>query len=178
MTITKRLAIIVPLALFIAFVVVALVGLETPRNAPIESQVIGQPLPDFELEGLNADNPGLAASDLRRGGPVLVNLFGSWCVPCRLEAPQIAQLVEGGAVVHAIAIRDERPDVERFLTENGDPFARIGLDPRGRMQIELGASGVPETFLIDGNGVIRRQWIGQIRDEQVPEILAELERWK
>ena len=133
-------------------------------------------MPDFDLPGLNAENPGLGASDLRQGGPVLVNLFGSWCLPCRIEAPQLERLADAGAVVHAIAIRDEKTAVEDFLTRYGDPFARIGMDRPGRMQIELGATGVPETFLIDGDGVIQGQWIGQIRPEQVGEILAELER--
>lgn len=178
MSIAKRIAIIVPLALFLTFVAVAIFGLGTPQNRPITSQMVGQPVPDFELPGLNADNPGLSSSDLRQGSAVLVNLFGSWCVPCRLESPQLARLAESGAVIHAVAVRDEQAAVETFLRRHGDPFARIGMDPRGRMQIQLGATGVPETFLIDGDGIIRAQWIGQIRDEQVPEILAALERWQ
>ena len=172
---TRKLAIILPLLLFAAFVAVAIFGLERPTSRTIASGMLGQPVPEFELEGLNAAHPGLAASDLRQGTVTLVNLFGSWCLPCRIEAPQLERLQQGGAVIHAIAIRDTQAGVEGFLADNGDPFSRIGMDPRGRMQIELGATGVPETFLIDGKGVIRKQWIGEIRAEQVDEILAEIE---
>jgi|TARA_R100000501_G_scaffold5804_1_gene12790 cytochrome c biogenesis protein CcmG/thiol:disulfide interchange protein DsbE len=173
---TKRLALIIPLLLFVTFVAVAIFGLGTDSNRPIESQMIGQAVPDFDLQGLDAQHPGLSSQDLRQGTVTLVNLFGSWCLPCRVEAPQLERLSEAGIVIHGIAIRDEGPAVTEFLTRYGDPFRRIGMDPRGRMQIELGASGVPETFLIDGTGVIRRQWIGVIREEQVDEIIAEVER--
>lgn len=175
---TRRLALIIPLALFVIFVIVAIVGLGTPQNRPLESKLVGERIPEFDLEGVNAANPGLASSDLQQGTVTLVNLFGSWCVPCRVEAPQLERLAESGAVIHAIAIRDEQADVEDFLARYGDPFSRIGMDPTGRMQIELGATGVPETYLIDGEGIIRRQWIGEIRPEQVDEVLAEMERWQ
>ncbi|MBZ6379553.1 alkyl hydroperoxide reductase [Pacificimonas flava] len=171
----RRLAVILPLAAFLLFVVIAIRGLDSDPSRPIESGMVGQPVPDFELEGLNDANPGLAASDLRQGTVTLVNLFGSWCLPCRVEAPQLERLAASGAVVHAVAIRDETQDVEEFLAEYGDPFSRIGMDPRGRMQIEFGATGVPETYLIDGDGVIRAQWIGEIRPENVEEILARME---
>ncbi len=137
--------------------------------------MIGQSVPDFELPGLDDARPGLASSDLKQGTVTLVNLFGSWCLPCRVEAPQLERLAEAGIVVHAIAIRDDQAGVQQFLTQYGDPFTRIGMDPRGRMQIEMGASGVPETFLIDGSGIIRRQWIGEIRAGQVDEIIAAVE---
>ncbi|MBV7256330.1 DsbE family thiol:disulfide interchange protein [Pacificimonas sp. WHA3] len=174
----KRLALILPLAMFMAFVAIAVFGLGTPQTRQIESAMIGQSVPEFELEGLSDTKPGLASSDLKRGTVTLVNLFGSWCLPCRIEAPQLERLAAEGIVIHAIAIRDEPADVEGFLTQYGDPFTRVGLDPRGRMQIELGATGVPETYLIDGSGIIRRQWIGEVRQEQVADIIAEVRRWQ
>ncbi|MGB3723597.1 MAG: DsbE family thiol:disulfide interchange protein [Pacificimonas sp.] len=167
----KRIALIVPLALFITFAIVAVSGLNSEPNRPVESRMVGQTVPDFELPGLDDANPGLASSDLKQGTVTLVNLFGSWCLPCRVEAPQLEKLAESGIVIHAVAIRDERGDVQQFLTQYGDPFTRIGMDPRGRMQVEFGATGVPETFLVDGEGVIRRQWIGDIRADQVDEIV-------
>lgn len=174
----KRIALIVPLALFAIFVIVAVLRMGTPQIRVVESQMVGKTVPDFSLEGLNNANPGLAASDLRQGTVTLVNLFASWCLPCRVEAPQLDRLQREGIVIHAIAIRDKPRDIEAFLTQYGDPFSRIGLDPGGRMQFELGASGVPETFLLDGSGTIRAQWIGELRAEQVEEVLREVEKWR
>ncbi|MGB7404484.1 MAG: DsbE family thiol:disulfide interchange protein [Pacificimonas sp.] len=174
----RRLAVIIPLLMFLGFVAVALYGLETPSDRPIESRLVGQPVPEFDLPGLDDAHPGLATSDLRQGTVTLVNLFGSWCLPCKLEAPQLEALAEDGVVIHAIAIRDEPAAVQRFLEQHGDPFRRIGLDPDGRMQIELGSSGVPETFLIDGDGIVRRQWIGELREDQLADVRRELARWQ
>ncbi|MEM8827074.1 MAG: DsbE family thiol:disulfide interchange protein [Pseudomonadota bacterium] len=168
----RRITLIVPLAIFVTFVIVAILGLQRPGERPVTSAMIGETIPDFDLPGANAANPGLAASDLKQGTVTLVNLFGSWCIPCRIEAPELARLADAGITIHAIAVRDTPENVAAFLEEYGDPFARIGMDAGGRMSIELGATGVPETFLIDGDGVVRAQWIGQIRPDQVNEIRA------
>ncbi len=140
----------------------------------VHSRMVGQPLPDFALEG-PGERPGLRTADLGRGQPVLVNLFASWCLPCAVEAPQLEALSREGIVIHGIAVRDAPERVAAFLDRHGDPFDRIGLDSDGRMMLTLGASGVPETYVVDGRGVIRHQHIGEIRPEHLPVLRRALE---
>ncbi|MFL6861576.1 MAG: DsbE family thiol:disulfide interchange protein [Allosphingosinicella sp.] len=161
-----------PLSLFLLLVGVAIWGLSRPNDATIHSHMIGKPMPDFALAPAVAGHPGLALADLRTGRPHLVNVFASWCVPCRAEAAQLAELKARGIPIEGIAIRDRSEDVARFLAQVGDPFERIGSDPRSQVQFDLGSSGVPETFVVDGKGVIRKQHIGDIRPEQVADIVA------
>ncbi|MDB5725338.1 MAG: DsbE family thiol:disulfide interchange protein, partial [Novosphingobium sp.] len=116
----------------------------------------------------------LANTDLATGKPRLLNVFASWCIPCAVEAPQLQQLQAAGVEIHGIAIRDRSEDVTAFLLRNGNPFARIGKDDVSAVQLAIGSSGVPETFVIDGKGVIRYQHIGDIRPEEVSMILAKL----
>ncbi|WP_194744520.1 DsbE family thiol:disulfide interchange protein [Thermaurantiacus tibetensis] len=153
-------------------------NLGRPQQATIRSAMVGKPVPAFALPGLG-DRPGLASTDLGGGeGPVLVNFFASWCLPCRVEAPQLKALADAGIPIHGIALRDSPEDIRAFLARHGDPFRRIGLDRDGQAAIAFGSSGVPETFLVDGRGVIRLQHQGEIRPEQVAEILREARRWR
>jgi cytochrome c biogenesis protein CcmG/thiol:disulfide interchange protein DsbE len=174
----RRLLLWLPLAVFLAFLVTVAVGLRKPSDTQIRSTMIGKPMPDFALERAVAGHPPLAAADLRSGKPRLVNVFASWCVPCKAEAPQLMALKRRGVPIDGVAIRDRSEDVARFLEQWGDPFERIGSDPASRVQFALGSSGVPETFVVDGKGVIRHQHIGDIRLENVPEILAAWEAAK
>jgi cytochrome c biogenesis protein CcmG/thiol:disulfide interchange protein DsbE len=171
----RRLLLWLPLAVFVAFVATVAVGLRKPADTEIRSQMIGKAMPDFALKPAVPNHPALAAADLRSGKPRLVNVFASWCVPCRAEAPQLMALKQRGIPIDGVAIRDRSEDVARFLAESGDPFDRIGADPASRVQFALGSSGVPETFVVDGKGVIRHQHIGDIRPENVAEIVAAYE---
>ncbi|MCS6986484.1 MAG: DsbE family thiol:disulfide interchange protein [Sphingomonadaceae bacterium] len=167
---------ILPLVLLAALATFLGLNLGRPQQATVRSAMVGKPAPAFALPGL-AGEPGLRQADLATGRPVLVNLFASWCLPCRVEAPQLAALRRAGVVIHGIALRDRPEDVAAFLARHGNPFGRIGLDADGRVAVGFGSSGVPETFLIDGQGIIRAQHIGEIRPEDVPKILKELRRW-
>ena len=175
----KRFILWVPLviaAIFFGFFTYALLfGNSSPQQRAIESQLIGQPMPEFALEPSLPGRPGLSSADLATGEPRLVNFFASWCVPCIAEAPQLMQLREAGVAIDAIAVRDRPEDVFAVLQRWGDPYERIGADTQSEAQLALGSSGVPETFVVDGNGVIVRQHIGDIRPEHVPELLAALE---
>jgi cytochrome c biogenesis protein CcmG/thiol:disulfide interchange protein DsbE len=148
--------------------------LSQPKDEFVESAMIGKPIPAFELPPIVADRPGLSSRDLADGKPKLLNVFASWCVPCIAEAPNLARLEANGANIVGIAIRDRPEDTAAFLAANGNPFSRIGRDDISAVQLSLGSSGVPETFVIDGRGVIRYQHIGDIRDDDVSLLLAEL----
>lgn len=170
----KRWLLWAPLAAFFLLVVLVAINLR-PTDTTVRSRLVGQPLPAFALSPSVPGKPGLTDAAFRDGKPKLLNVFASWCVPCLAEAPKLLQLRQAGVDIRAIAIRDRSADVQRFLAENGDPYAAIGDDPASQVQLALGSSGVPETFVIDGKGIIRAQHIGDIRDDDVPELLAALE---
>lgn len=173
----RRLLIWAPLALFALVFALVAGGLIKPADRTIHSAMVGKPLPELALKPLLATKPGIAGAELR-GKPRLLNVFASWCIPCIAEAPQLLKLRQAGVEIDAIAIRDTPDAVQAFLARNGDPYARIGDDPTGKAQIALGSSGVPETFLIDGQGKIIDQHIGDIRADDIPGILARLEAAK
>ena len=162
-----------PLGLFSLFVGIVLVALLRPADREIRSAMLGKPLPQFALAPATTSLPGLARADLADGKVHLVNIFASWCVPCAVEAPQLAALQAAGVDVVGIAIRDRPEDLAVFLKRHGNPFSRIGADNDSRVQFEIGSSGVPESFVIDGKGVIRYQHIGVIQTrEDMDAILA------
>ncbi|MBV9841151.1 MAG: DsbE family thiol:disulfide interchange protein [Sphingomonadaceae bacterium] len=142
------------------------------------SKLVGQPLPEFSLPASQQGKPGLATADLRDGKPHLVNIFASWCVPCAAEAPQLDQLAQAGVDVVGIAVRDRPDDTADFLQRYGDPYKRLGADDRSQVQLALGSSGVPESFIVDGKGIIRQQHIGDIRPEELPAILSTVQEAK
>jgi cytochrome c biogenesis protein CcmG/thiol:disulfide interchange protein DsbE len=148
--------------------------LRQPKDEFVESAMIGKPIPAFDLPAAVSDRPGLSSHDLADGRPKLLNVFASWCVPCAAEAPQLARLEASGANIVAVAIRDRPEDVAAFLGAYGNPFSRIGKDDISAVQLSIGSSGVPETFVIDGGGVIRYQHIGDIRDSDVAVLLEKL----
>ena len=171
----KRLILWAPLAVFAVFLAVVAVGLYAPGDRTVESQLIGQPVPDFQLPASLPQRPGLSTAALRRGQPRLVNVFASWCIPCRAEAPQLAELARRGVPIDGIAVRDRPQDLAGFLATYGDPFASIGADNDRRVQLALGSAGVPETFIVDGSGIIRHQHIGAIMPQDMADILAAYE---
>jgi cytochrome c biogenesis protein CcmG/thiol:disulfide interchange protein DsbE len=171
----RRLILWVPLAVFAAFLALVAIGLYAPRDRNIESQLVGQPLPDFQLAPALPGRPGLASAGYRRGQVRLVNVFASWCIPCRAEAPQLAELARRGVPIDGVAVRDRPQDLAGFLADYGDPFAAIGADNDRRVQLALGSAGVPETFVVDGRGIIRHQHIGAIMPQDMQDILAAYE---
>jgi cytochrome c biogenesis protein CcmG/thiol:disulfide interchange protein DsbE len=174
----RRIALVLPLLMFLGFVALAVYRMGEPQQRVIASKMVGKPVPAMDLVGMDELHPGLNDGDLRQGTVTLVNLFASWCAPCRVEAPQLKELADKGVVIHGIAVRDTPENITVFLKDHGDPFRRIGMDPNSKAVLNLGASGLPETFLIDGKGIIRKQYIGQIRPEQVAEILKDIEEAK
>lgn len=163
-----------PLCTFAAIVAVIAWGLYRPADRAVHSAMVGKPLPEFTLPSIAPGKPGVSTADFRRGTPRLLNVFASWCVPCIAEAPQLLTLRAAGVPIDAIAIKDTSANVAAFLRRNGDPYAGIGSDAHSRVQLALGSSGVPETFVVDGRGVIVQQHIGDIRADDVPALLKAL----
>jgi cytochrome c biogenesis protein CcmG/thiol:disulfide interchange protein DsbE len=158
-----------PLVLLVLVIAALVWRLATPGDTTVKSRMIGQLVPDLVLQSALPGKPNLP---LRGGncGPVVINFFASWCVPCIAEAKKLAELKRQGVPIVGIAVRDRPQDVGEFLAHNGDPYAAIGADPQSKAQIEFGASGVPETFVVDPHCIIRHQHIGPIEQDDVPAI--------
>jgi cytochrome c biogenesis protein CcmG, thiol:disulfide interchange protein DsbE len=153
-------------------------GLMRPKSDYVESQMIGKKLPAFSMPAATQGAQGLSNGDFADGKPRLLNIFASWCIPCRAEAPQLEILSAEGVEIHGIALRDDPADVAKFLSDYGNPYRRIGADKDMRIQLSLGSSGVPETYVIGGDGTILYQHIGDIRTEHVPLLLAQIKAAK
>lgn len=165
-----------PLGLLLVVLIALVWRLATPVDTDVPSKLEGKALPAFTLGAALPSKPALSAADLAGGTPRILNIFASWCVPCIAEVKLLQELKDRGAHIDGIAIRDRPEDVAAFLQRNGDPYDRIGSDPQSALQIALGSSGVPETFIIDGQGIVRYQHIGPIEASDVPTILTKLEQ--
>jgi cytochrome c biogenesis protein CcmG/thiol:disulfide interchange protein DsbE len=165
---------LIPLVLLVWLVGGLAWRLIKPADPSIPSQLVERQVPQFDLPAGVAGKAGLKSSDLATGEPRLLNIFASWCVPCVGEAPVLAELHRKGAKIDAIAVRDTPEAVSAFLRQHGDPYERLGADPRSSAQIALGSSGVPETFVIDGRGVIRHQYIGPLSEANISGVLGQL----
>lgn len=156
----------VPLLVFIAIAALLAIGLTlNPREVP--SPLIGKPVPAFSLPPVLGRTLGLSDKDLK-GEVSVVNVFASWCIPCRQEHPLIQRLAKV-VPVHGLNYKDRPEDAARWLEELGDPYTRTGADLDGRVGIDWGVYGVPETFIIDRDGRIAYKQIGPI----TPPILEE-----
>jgi len=164
-----------PLLILIAFVGAVAWRLGKPAEQEIRSQMVGQPVPAFTLAPATPGKAGLTSADLAKGQRRMINVFASWCVPCIAEAPLLMELKRQGIVIDAIAVRDRPDDVAAFLAQHGDPFDRIGTDPESKVQLALGSSGVPESFIVDGRGTIRYQHMGPVEQDDLPTIMREWE---
>ncbi len=157
----RSAALILPLLIFVAIALFLAIGLtRDPREVP--SPLIGKPVPTFSLPPVRGRSLGLASADLK-GQVSLVNVFASWCVACRAEHPLLMQIRREGIVpVHGLNYKDQPDDAARWLDEKGDPYTRTGADLDGRVAIDWGVYGVPETFVIDRDGRIAYKMIGPI----------------
>jgi cytochrome c biogenesis protein CcmG/thiol:disulfide interchange protein DsbE len=152
-----------------------LVALESGDPSRLPSALIGRKVPEFALppvEGLNGQNnapmPGLASADLAKGEVSIVNIWASWCGPCVQEHPALTSLkTEHGLRLVGINYKDEAGGARRFLAKLGNPFDAIGADLSGRTGIDWGVYGVPETFVVDGNGAIVYKFVGPLSEDAI-----------
>ncbi len=173
-----RFALLFPFAVFATLAAVFLAKLLMGGDpSAVPSALIDKPVPEFSLpalDGLNRDGtpvPGLAAADLK-GRVSLVNIFASWCGPCRQEHPLLERLATDPRIkVYGINYKDVPENARRFLGELGNPYAAVGVDDRGRAAIDWGVYGVPETFLIGPDGIIRHKIVGPLSERALGELL-------
>jgi cytochrome c biogenesis protein CcmG/thiol:disulfide interchange protein DsbE len=162
--VSRRLFFVVP---GIVFAGVALnFGLGLRRDpSELPSALLGKPVPNFALQPVQGRRLGLATENLK-GEVSLVNVFASWCTACRVEHPVLLQLKEKGVVpVHAINYKDKPDDAARWLDDLGDPYTRTGADIDGRVAIDWGVYGVPETYVVDRAGRIAYKQVGPITQQ-------------
>ncbi len=168
-----RFVYLLPLGLFLVLALIFFSRLES-RDAPdlIPSVLIGKPAPDFSLpalEGLGV--PGLARADLA-GKVTVVNVFASWCVPCRAEHPLLTEIAKDTRIrLAGINYKDQPGNALAFLNGLGNPYAAVGVDQRGRAAIDWGVYGVPETFLVGPDGVIATKVIGPLDADNLQRVL-------
>jgi len=169
----SRLAALLPFAVFRVLVVFLAIGLAlNPREVP--SPLIGKPVPQFSLPPVNGRTLGLSSTDLK-GEVSLVNVFASWCVACREEHPLLMDLKKKSVLpIHGLNYKDRPEDAEKWLDELGDPYTRTGADIDGRVAIDWGVYGVPETFVIDRQGRIAYKQIGPLDPEVLKKTILPL----
>ena len=166
----RRWMAFLPLAAFALLAALLFVRLFAGDASRLPSALIGQAAPPLTLPGLDGAS-GLGDADLRQGHVSVVNVFGSWCEPCRFEHPNLMalaadeELKRKGVVVYGLAQKDSAENVRRFLGALGDPYAKVGLDADGRAGIDWGVYGVPETFVVRGDGAIAYKFVGPMTAE-------------
>ncbi|MGO4741202.1 DsbE family thiol:disulfide interchange protein [Bosea sp. 2KB_26] len=178
------LVFLIPLILFAGLSLVFLVGLFSGDASKVPSALIGKPAPTIALtalEGLQRDGqpvPAFTMADLAKGRATIVNVFASWCAPCRVEHPHLVALAEapvvkqGKVAVVGLNYKDEAENARRFLGALGNPYSAVGVDRAGRGAIEWGVYGVPETFLIGPDGRIVDKHVGALDVNSAQKLLA------
>jgi cytochrome c biogenesis protein CcmG/thiol:disulfide interchange protein DsbE len=169
----NRLLFFVPVVVAIGLGWLFYAGLNGRPPEVLPSPLIGKPAPDFTLPAMDAATPGFTRADLAAGHPTVVNFWASWCAPCRVEQPVLEALAaQKGVALYGVVYKDEADKSRGFLDELGNPFSRLIADANGRSAIDWGVTGVPETFVIDGQGIIRQHYSGALTEEDLQRILA------
>jgi len=162
----SRWVYLVPIAGFALLAFFLFKSLWAPAPSLVPSALLGRPAPLLVLPALDGRSAAFTASDLASGHVSVVNVFASWCAPCRTEADQLAAVAKlPGVALYGLAQKDKPAATRAFLDEVGDPFSRIARDDDGRASIEWGVYGVPETFVVDGKGIIRLKYVGPLSDD-------------
>lgn len=171
----KSLRFLVPLAVFVGIVVFLWAGLSlNPREIP--SPLVDKPAPQFRLAQLNASDKTLTTADMK-GQVWLLNVWASWCVSCRVEHPLLNELSKANIVpIIGLNYKDKVAEGRAWLVQHGDPYTLSVVDADGRVGIDWGVYGVPETFVVDKAGVIRYKHIGPVSAESIEKKIIPLVR--
>lgn len=173
----RRFLALVPLLAFLALAALFYTRLGAGDATRIPSALIGKQVPTFTLPALAGSNtPALSDADLKTGEPVVLNVFSSWCVPCRVEHPELMKLKAKGVKIVGLGYKDTPANLAQLLRNGGNPFAAIGVDEPGRVAIDFGVYGVPETFIVRGDGTIAKKIVGGVTVANVEQALAEAQR--
>jgi cytochrome c biogenesis protein CcmG/thiol:disulfide interchange protein DsbE len=169
----RRLVFLLPILIVAVLVAVFWIGLDPQRDkSALPSALVGKPAPSVDLPALAEGAPRLTL-DAFKGQLIAINFFASWCLPCRAEHPLLKQIgAEFGVPVIGIAWKDKPEASRAFLSELGDPYAATGMDENGRTGIDFGITGIPETFLVDGEGIVRYRFAGPLSPEGLRSQLA------
>jgi cytochrome c biogenesis protein CcmG/thiol:disulfide interchange protein DsbE len=168
----RRLPYILPVVVFAALVIGFALSLHGPAPDELPSMLVDKPAPAISLPALDADARGFTAADLKAGHVTVLNVFASWCVPCRVEGPGLAQVAAlRGVVLYGMVYKDTPEKARAFLADLGNPYRGIDLDADGRAGIEWGVYGVPETFVIDGKGIVRLRYPGPLVGDALTKIV-------
>lgn len=162
----NRLLLILPPVLFLGLAVLFWAGMQREDPDALPSALAGQPAPGLVLTQLGG-LPNFGSEDLKTPGVKLVNFWASWCAPCRAEHPLLAEIADSGVPVFGVNYKDPPDNALAFLAELGNPFAGIGADASGRMGLDWGLYGVPETFVIDGQGRVVLRFAGPITRQEL-----------
>ena len=166
----KRLGFYMPIALFAGIVAYLAIGLTLDPNK-LPSMLIDKPVPEFALAAIDGFDQGFSSSDLK-GKVSLVNIWGSWCVACIIEHPLLMELAKNNTIpIYGIDWKDPPGAGAAWLQKEGNPYTLIGDDADGRVAIDFGVTGAPETFIVDKDGRIRYKYIGPITPELWNEII-------
>jgi cytochrome c biogenesis protein CcmG, thiol:disulfide interchange protein DsbE len=169
----RRILTFVPLAAAAGLVGVFAAGLDRDPSI-IPSVLVGKHVPEFDLPPVQGRSLGLSGADLR-GEVSLINVFASWCIACREEHPIFLRLAREKIVpVHGLNYKDAPEDAARWLDSRGDPYTRTGADTSGRVAIDWGVYGVPETFVVGADGVIAYKHIGAITEQVLSDTILPL----
>ncbi|HMI96348.1 MAG TPA: DsbE family thiol:disulfide interchange protein [Micropepsaceae bacterium] len=168
----KRLFFLVPVVIFVGLAWLLYIGLFQGPPSALPSPLVGKTAPDMSLPALDAQAQNFNRAELGQGRPIIVNFWASWCAPCRIEHSTLEALAaRKGVTLYGVDYKDKPEDARAFLSELGNPFGKINEDRDGRVAIDWGVTGVPETFVIDSKGIIRVHYAGPLNDQVVERLI-------